>query len=301
MEKIKTKRTLHFYVGIVFTLLFSFALGTIILGTAIRSIEMSQTKMYFLFVFPPIFYFLGIYFTIKILRDTPIVSIDEQNIYFGKKKKYLLSDIVKMKLTGKVKHVESALLTFKNGDTQSFPDDNYSNVWQLKKILHKHFYLKEGKDVNDTDFFDLNAGVQQKIVFKDKVYKIVTGFVMLMSVLFLLPIFFTKISTGGICTIIGVSAFLFLLHAWQANYVCLSQGYLEIKNHVFPQIDDQYRLCDVKEVIYEVQYRLPVALRIITKDFKSRYYFIPTLDDSTLKRLKRELQARGIVVRNECV
>jgi hypothetical protein len=288
MEKIKLKRTLRFYVGIV------------VLGVMVTSVSIG-IENYFILACSTVFYFLGIYFTIKILRDTPIVSMDEYKIYFGKGQTYLLSDIVTMKLAGKVKNVESTLLTFKNGDTQSFPDDNYSNAWQLKQMLYKHFYLKDGKNIDDTYFPDSNTTVQHKVIFKDKLYKSVTGFVMLMSILFLLPIFFTKISTGGICAIICVSAFLFAVHAWQTNYVCLTKGYMEIKNHIFPQIDDQYRLCDIKEVVYEVQYRLPVALRIITKDFKSRYYFIPTLDDSTLKRLKRELKARGIVVRNECV
>ena len=300
MEQIKLKHTIRFYVSVIFSLLLCFALSILIVFGIL--IVVGIENQYWFIIGLILSLFVIIYLIITLLKAAPIVAIDAEKIYFGRKKAYYLSDISNIKLTGKVKNIESALIKFKDGTTKSFPDDSYSNAWQIKQMLYKSFLLKESKDLNQNNIIDVNAGTQCEIIFKDNPYKSFIGISMWGLPVFLLAtLILVKISILHMSFILFFSVCWFVLFALQMQYVCLTKDYLEIKNHMFFQMKDLYRLCDIKEIVYEAQYRMPITIRIITNDFKSRYYFIPTLNESTLLRLKLELKAKGIAVRNECI
>jgi hypothetical protein len=62
-----------------------------------------------------------------------------------------------------------------------------------------------------------------------------------------------------------------------------------------------YRLSDIREVVFELPYKMPVSLRIITNDFESKLYPAATLWSKKWIELKDELEKKNIKVRNEGV
>jgi hypothetical protein len=62
-----------------------------------------------------------------------------------------------------------------------------------------------------------------------------------------------------------------------------------------------YRNKDIKEIVFETRDKMPNCLRIITDDFRNKIYPAATLRDKTWLNLKTKLEAKGIIVRNECI
>lgn len=81
--------------------------------------------------------------------------------------------------------------------------------------------------------------------------------------------------------------FLFLYLSKRMHYFGLSANYLIVKNQTKFWRLNAYSLSDIKEVVFEQQFKMPVAVRIINKDFESKLYPAASLWDETLARVKR--------------
>lgn len=53
--------------------------------------------------------------------------------------------------------------------------------------------------------------------------------------------------------------------------------------------------------MFEQQSKQANKLRLITKDFKSNFYLAGSLTDKTWLTLKKDLEVKNIIVRNECI
>ena len=85
------------------------------------------------------------------------------------------------------------------------------------------------------------------------------------------------------------------------HYFGLTKDYLVVRNHNFIWKVKIFRLTDIKEVVFETQGKQPNCMRIITKDFRNKLYPAGTLRDKTWLEMKRQLESKGINVRNECI
>ena len=85
----------------------------------------------------------------------------------------------------------------------------------------------------------------------------------------------------------------------QLYYFYIGEKYLEVKNHVWPWINDKYRIDDIKQIIFEIPYKRSTSLRIITKDYKSKLYSAGSLRDNTWKTLLHDIKKLNIDAKNE--
>ena len=85
------------------------------------------------------------------------------------------------------------------------------------------------------------------------------------------------------------------------NYFLISNDYLIVKNHNHIWKEKIYHLSNIKEVVFESNGQQPNCMRIITKDFKNKLYPAGTLRGKTWLKMKKKLELKGVIVRNECI
>ncbi len=91
------------------------------------------------------------------------------------------------------------------------------------------------------------------------------------------------------------------MSSWMMHYFEVSKNFFIAKNHYFFWIKKVYPLNEIKEIVFEQQYKQPNRLRIITKDFKTKFYLAGSLTDKTWLEMKKKLEEKNIEVRNECI
>ncbi|MCS3798874.1 hypothetical protein [Niastella sp. OAS944] len=85
------------------------------------------------------------------------------------------------------------------------------------------------------------------------------------------------------------------------HYLKLSDSFLVVKNRNFFWKKDAYRLTDIREVVFETRYKMPICLRVITNEYNDKLYPADTLKTKTWLSLKTQLKNKHIKVRNECL
>jgi len=93
---------------------------------------------------------------------------------------------------------------------------------------------------------------------------------------------------------------LFLYLSKRMHYFGLSATYLIVKNQTKFWRLNAYSLSDIKEIVFEQQFKMPVAIRIITNDFESKLYPAASLWDKRWRELRDDLKNKNIEVRVEC-
>ncbi len=84
-------------------------------------------------------------------------------------------------------------------------------------------------------------------------------------------------------------------------YLGLTESELIIKRNNSPWFSEIYQLVDIREIVYERPFKMPVCLRVITNTYESKVYPAGSLWDKTWMQLKEDLEKKGIKVRNEAV
>ena len=307
------RRSVRFYcLVVVGFLIFSF-LATMLLYLFFLRFDalLIMRKDVFILIMGIAVYLLAFYTVYKFYKNVPVIKIDNNSISFYRKT-FLLSDIDHIDFTGKRNFtylfffgdfMEAATLKFKDGQTKYIFDEMYANAWEIKSFLQQTVIDKkefaEPKMLPkvmpadlDVEFYDTYNGNQITS------YR---GIMLWGMVVFFVYIVIEKPSVGGGIVALISWLFLFAGFSWGMNYFMVSQNYLVIKNQNFFWLKRAYRISDIKEIVFETQYRAPNALRVITKDFRSKFYYASTLRDKTWLELKSQLESLGLTVRNECI
>jgi hypothetical protein len=170
----------------------------------------------------------------------------------------------------------------------------YSNISTVKQMLFEIFKEKirplrkletsEGPSASETDF---------EIISGNKYFN-VNSIIFFGMTAFLVILIFAKPSfkIAAVLTI-PIVAFFFALGS-QLHYFLVSNRRIVVKNHFFPWFFKSYELNDIIAVNFEQPYRRSEALRITTKDFKSKSFGAGSLRQKHWNALRRKL--KGLVV-----
>jgi len=101
--------------------------------------------------------------------------------------------------------------------------------------------------------------------------------------------------------LVGLSILWFLALSNHMNYFEVSDEHFIVRNHYFIWKKHFYRIDNIREIVFETQPNAPIGLRLIARDFRSTLYAAGTLKDSQWLSLMKNLQEKGVAVRNECV
>ncbi len=86
----------------------------------------------------------------------------------------------------------------------------------------------------------------------------------------------------------------------RVHYFKMSENYLVVKNSTKFWLNHVYRISDIKEVVLEQHPKMPVALRVITKDFKTKLYPAVSLWNKRWRGFRDALKNKNIPIRMEC-
>jgi hypothetical protein len=314
MTIITTKRhPLKFYTALTFGFLFLFALGSIMIFTSFDILTNGHPKPkdFFMPVFSLGIYFLAFSMVYSYRKNSPKITIDQQNIKLGNETFYL-KDIKDVKLTGKMPFcfiikfpMEGTAILFKNGTKKIIFDDMYANSSQIKLFLEQVILKKqEFKPALTNEISKNEIRFEHEETYKGNQFTSLRGISLWGIFAFFAFMLFSKWQSPPVGLLIFLGAFgtfWFTLHSWLMHYFGLTKDYLVVRNHNFIWKVKIFRLTDIKEVVFETQGKQPNCMRIITKDFRNKLYPAGTLRDKTWLEMKRQLESKGINVRNECI
>lgn len=311
---ITTKRhPFKFYASVIFGTLFFMGLGSLLLFVGIDILKKGNPaiKDYFMLVFGLALYLFAFTMLYAYWKNSPKITLDRNSIKIGNEIFYL-RDIKDIALTGKMPFkfiftfpMEGTAILFNNGAKKILFDDMYSNSSEIKLLLEQVVLNKQVFNPNSINKISKDAiRFENEEIFKGSQFTSLRGISLWGMIGFLIILLFSKWQNPPVRLLIpfGVfSIFWFILHSWLMHYFGLTKDYLVIRNHNFIWKVKIYRLADIKEVVFETQGKQPNCMRIITKDFKNKLYPAGTLRDQTWLKMKRQLESKGVTVRNECI
>jgi len=314
MTIITTKRhPLKFYTALTFGFLLLFSFGSFMLFISFDILQKGQPvpKDYIMPFFSLAMYFYAFYMVYIYWKNSPKITIDKYNIKIGEQSFYL-KDIKDVALTGKMPFgyiirfpMEGTAILFNDGTEKILFDDMYANSYELKSFLEQVILRKqEFKPTMTNEISKNEIRFENEDTFKGNQFTSLRGISLWGLIGFFTYLLFTKWQSPPIGLLIFFGAFgtfWFVLHSWQMHYFGLTKDYLIVRNHNFIWKAKIYRLTEIKEVVFERQGKQPNCMRIITNDFKNKFYPAGTLRDKTWLDLKDKLEAKGVTVRNECI
>ncbi|UBM58370.1 hypothetical protein LAG90_16320 [Marinilongibacter aquaticus] len=255
------------------------------------------------------FCFIGLYK--YFLFSVPIV-LDSHQIAFGKRK-YPLSEIQHLKLTGSQSHAsgwiqgqtEGAEIAFKNGEKRFIIDRMYKEPGELKTFLEALLITNQAinyqkvKPINHTELKDHFIVFDY---FKGSTLFSFRGLSFWGIMLAFIFMFYANPMrhTDTVFVLFGLTPILYLIYGWMMHYFGLSDEYLIIKNHLFFWQKKVFRLNDVREIAFTYSHdKGPYNCTIITKDLNSRSFRAGSLSKKNWQAFKAQLEAQGIPVRVE--
>ena len=304
MTTISTKLSIKFY----FASALFFFLGVMpVLPIIIGLPEGTDNKPFMIF-FGLIIGILGFSMFYAYLKNSPKVTIDKYTIKIG----YRTFDIKNIKnivLTGKkalgIFPMESITILFNNGTKKVLFDDMYSNSSDIKIFIEQVVINKQEYKPKLINKISRNAiRFEREETFKGNQFINMHGIMLWGLIGFLIFAIFSwnekQIQTPGLLifpAVIGIGWFWGF--SWLMHYFGLTKDYLIIRNHNFLWMAKIYRLSDIKEVVFEQQGRQPNCMRVITIDFRNRLYPAAPIRKKTWLEMKKELEKKGIKVRDE--
>lgn len=103
----------------------------------------------------------------------------------------------------------------------------------------------------------------------------------------------------GFIAVTALILLLFFVLYRLMHYFEISANFFNVRKYYFPWNKEQYPLDNIREVVIEKQGRFSSRLRVITKDFKSKLCPGVSLYDKTWLKMKKDLESKNIIVRNE--
>lgn len=278
-------------------------------------VPLSKTVIWGTFVFGPmglytIYYYLDKLFSIKIDQN----GVQLKGLF---KSEFIPWEIVdNIKVTCKSaesfllisRSYEAAWLLLQQGKGQVFFAKYYSNFNEIQLALESALQgLKKRETINLAAVrnpaihpvkLENYAGLQR---FSGNHVFSLNG-ISLYGLIALFIYYFFSIDNLSIAAI-GVLLFLIGLLYWifgrQLHYFYMSKEYLVVKNQIWPWVNDQYRIADLRELVFEMPYRRSKSLRIINKNYKTKLYMAGSLRSKTWKELNQLTKHTKLKVRNE--
>lgn len=314
MTSFTTRRhPFKFYATVVFCFVFLCGMGIVSLVTGIDRLQQEHPrgKDYALPVLAVGVFVLAVSLPYTYWKNAPTVTIDAHTIQIGDQF-FALADIEDVALTGKMPFrfiigfpMEGTAILFKDETVKVLFDDMYANSAELKSFIDQVVVKKQEFTYTLIPEIHANelAGEAEEsfkgnplFTWQGIVFWVVMGmfaFVVIGS-RFDLPV-------GALAFIGAASTYYAVFFTKILYYFGLTDSYLIVRNHHLFWFVRIYRFTDVKEVVFESLGNQPNCLRVITHDFQSKLYPAATLSDQTWLRLQDNLEAKGVVVRNECI
>ena len=313
MTIIETKRhPLKFYMLLTFLSIFLLGMGTLLCYTGLTK-DFSKTtgkSNIPLIVAGVLFCSFAIWTIYVYFKNSPKVVITKTEIKIGHKR-FPISFIKDVALTGKLPFkliipypMEGTALLL-NDDTEIFLyDDMYSNSHEIKSFLESEILKKgnQNKPILKTKF--KKQDLDHSEIFKGNQFFSFRGIMLWGMIIFSGFIILLKNNIISITFLINfavISTIWILINSWFMHYFMLTKNHLVIKNHNYLWVEKAFQLSNIKEIVFEAKHKQPNTMRIITNDFKNKIYPAGTLRDKTWFELKRKLEQRNIIVRNECI
>lgn len=255
-------------------------------------------------IFSTLFFVLGIYSTIRFAQNTPVITLKDNKICFGKSN-YSFDEIEQISLAGQKPFkylfdypLEGGTIEFKNGEKKHFYDDAYKNSGQIKDfieqvIINKKEYVEH--IIEPTQYGE----VQEDFVISFKGNPLLSFFSM--PALFSIGLLVFMIADGAPFSLAILCLIILFLSGTQLYYFELTDKHLVIKNHIFFWVKDAYRLHEIKELVFEGYPKASNCLRIIVTNFDKKIYGAAQLRSNTWLSFKTELETKGVAVRNESI
>lgn len=193
---------------------------------------------------------------------------------------------------------EATSIKFDNGDKIILWNDIYSNLNEIRELI-----ADKAKDKIKDELPKINSSSVRSI--GTKIYKgnpfisFNTILIFGITVWFLFLIFKDVIQKPGVLFVLLFPLVMFVGFGFQMNYFILDNDCLIIKNHYFPWKNIVYPLDDIIELDIETPYRRSTALRILTKEYKSKLYGAGSLRQHNWDELKSDIIKIGISLRTD--
>lgn len=308
------KHPLKFYGAILLAFIFMIVLPTGFVWGIFFIYQTDSRTSIFLAALLGLFYLpvliIGIMRTYKsYIKNSFAITLNEDKIIFDNMT-YALTDVQLVSLTGKpplgkqkTTLQEAAVLKFRNGDFKYIFDDVYANAWQFKQALEQVVVKRVPVQITKIEKVKSeNVPLENFQEFSGSQWNSFTP-LLLWGVIALFLYFAVSLNYEVVSLFFTVSAFVFyMLLVYRSSYFTITQNkHLVILNHAFPFKQQVVRLSDIREVVFETHYRMPITLRVITNDFRSKSFPASTLRNRNWLELKIALEEHEIFVRNEAV
>jgi hypothetical protein len=90
--------------------------------------------------------------------------------------------------------------------------------------------------------------------------------------------------------------FFYIFLSFQMSYFQVSENHLRILKHNLFWEKKVYKLFDIQEIVFEKLLKSGCSLRVITTDYRSKFYVAGTLNDKAWLDLKSKLESYNILV-----
>jgi len=303
MDQVKSTRSIWSFYGVI-ALIFITAWGIAAFMITVFINEFDRAEFRNKIGFLPILIIsmmgLAVYFAKTYFKHAPTVIIDKNRVQFNNRV-YSIDDIAYIKFSGKYQCglgyilMEGAEITFQNGAREYIFDSMFTNFFLLKQYLRHVIKSDEGRF--EASKIEAARGIYEEHYYSYKGYFLLNFRTMMLLFIISLPLFIKSERDITVPALV-ITVLLSLLFSRQFNYFGLSDKYFRIKNHIRFWKNDLYRIEDIEEVVFESDQRAPHGLRLILKDFTTKFFLAATLNDSKWKELEEELTKYNIKVRN---
>ncbi|RYJ42507.1 hypothetical protein NU09_2293 [Flavobacterium beibuense] len=293
MEKVVSKKSfLKYYGHLSYLLIFSLLIFTFIMIIYLED-KSKQLNIHIMPILGFLFLFFSLWLAFKYAQTAYTIKITRQTISFNSKT-YFITDIEKLKLSGKHGGTEGAAIYFKDNTVKYIYDDMYSNTAELKKFLLSVTNPNNIEPVKEK-IINTNYNIGS-VSFKNFfIFSVRGGFLCLLLVMLLIGLIQAN-PLFNIVSYILFSVLVVALHIPLFYYFEISNNRLIVKNHILFTRKRTYNLDEISKISFEHTYGFPEALQIVTKDYNSKKYFAAGLYDSTWASLKETVEDLNINV-----
>ena len=224
------------------------------------------------------------------------------------------SEIKMIELTGKStianSPLDATILKLKNGRKIELIASRYENMPTIRKTLEQVIELidtqkpLEINPIKEPSKVDSIGYVDQRKMTKYSDNHILSFNGILIYGWIAFSIYALTILSYSGAILIAVTfmfGFIYGFLGLQLHYFFLDTNYLVVRNHVWPWVNDKYKVENIKEVILEHPYKRSTSMRVSTKDYKSKLYSGGSLKNSTWKMLLQDIKNLNINTKNEGV
>ena len=206
--------------------------------------------------------------------------------------------------------IEGILIVDKNDNETYLYDLYYLNLYKLKWIFSQLIDSKNNvisTNLDNIKEYEKDVVTNSDIRFENFIdYKglwwvTMVGLAIIFIAIFPFVIIIIK---GGafkmpIPVYLGMVGFFYFFFGYQLHYFKLSDKFLIVTNHVWVWRQKRFRINNIREIVFEQPDRLPVSMRIITNDFKSRLYPASSLRNKIWQDLHKQIKEKKIKTRKE--